>query len=245
MNASLYAVAPQVSAGDCDFYHSMDIPGHGHVDGQWDLRAGIDAYVGGVDFAGKRVLEIGPASGFLTMEMEKRGADVVALEVQDDPGWDFVPQPAAVLKPMFPARRLHMARIKASFWFTHQAHRSRAKLLYADAYNIPEIGRFDIAVMGSVLLHTRAPLQIIEQCALRADSIVVTDLLVPEIEGTPVCRLVPTADNKVTDTWWEFSSTLISQFLGVLGYRRIETTTHAQQHMHRTFELFTVVGRRD
>ena len=53
----------------------MEIPGHGLVTGQWDLRGGVDDYLGKVAFAGQRVLEIGPASGFLTFEMEKRGAE--------------------------------------------------------------------------------------------------------------------------------------------------------------------------
>jgi len=244
MGDTVFATAPRVEFSDCEFYHTMEIPGFGLVEGQWDLRGGVDAYLGGENFAGARVLEIGPASGFLTMEMERRGAEIVAIEVQDDPGWDFVPYPPAILEPMFPARRQIMARVKNSFWFTHTAHHSRAKLLYADAYNIPEIGKFDIALMGSVLLHTRAPLQIIEQCARRADTIIVTDLLHPDIEGTPVCRLWPRADNNITDTWWQLSSTLVSQFLGVLGYTKIETTTHSHQHRHQTLNLFTVVARR-
>src|SRR5215831_7108370 len=84
---------------ECDFYHTVEIPGHGVVHGQWDLREHLDEYLGGYAFAGKRVLEIGPASGFLTFEMERRGAEVVALEVPDDPGWDFVPFPEEVLRP--------------------------------------------------------------------------------------------------------------------------------------------------
>jgi hypothetical protein len=40
------------------------------------------------------------------------------------------------------------------------------------------------------------------------------------------------------------SSTLVSQFLGVLGYTKIETTTHRHQHRHQTLDLFTVVARR-
>ena len=51
------------SVEECNFYHSTDIPGTGLVEGQWDLRAGFDEYLGGYDFSGKRVLEIGPATG--------------------------------------------------------------------------------------------------------------------------------------------------------------------------------------
>src|SRR5262249_47083940 len=50
---------------DCYFYHTLELPGYGLVEGEWDLRAGAEAYLGGVDFRGRRVLEVGPASGFL------------------------------------------------------------------------------------------------------------------------------------------------------------------------------------
>jgi hypothetical protein len=86
MNA--FAQPPDgVKFEDCDFYHTVEIPGRGVVHGQWDLRKHVDDYLGGYCFVGKRVLEIGPASGFLTFEMERRGADVVASKVPDEPGW--------------------------------------------------------------------------------------------------------------------------------------------------------------
>ena len=66
---------------DCYFYHTMELPGHGVIEGRdWDLRGRVDEYLGNVAFAGKRVLEIGPASGFLTFEMEKRGGEVISVE---------------------------------------------------------------------------------------------------------------------------------------------------------------------
>ncbi len=71
---------PAVGLEDCHFYHTMEVPGYGVIEGDWDLRAGVDAYLGGVSFANQRVLEIGPASGLLTFEMEKRGAAVVCVE---------------------------------------------------------------------------------------------------------------------------------------------------------------------
>ena len=80
-------MAPQGSAlADCDFYHSMISPWVGKIIGLWDLRQTVDDYLGRIDFAGKRVLEIGPASGFLAIEMERRGADVVAVELPEGIG---------------------------------------------------------------------------------------------------------------------------------------------------------------
>jgi SAM-dependent methyltransferase len=245
MPDSVYAIPWDVrDVADCHFYHSMEIPGFGEVEGHWDLRSGVDAYLGRVDFAGKRVLEIGPASGYLTMEMEKRGADVVALEVCDDPGWDFVPFPPEVLGPVLKPRRQGMQGLKSSFWLTHAAHHSKARVLYADAYNIPEeIGAFDVALMGSVLLHTRGPLQIVEQCAKRAATLIITDLLYPDLEGSPVCRLNPSVENGSWDTWWHFSSDFFVQFLRVLGYKQTSTTTHIQKYRGNPASLFTVLAQ--
>ena len=65
---------------ECDFYHVVELPGGELTKAQWDLRETADQYLGGVDFAGKRVLEIGPASGFLSFHMERRGARVFCVE---------------------------------------------------------------------------------------------------------------------------------------------------------------------
>src|SRR5215208_3579534 len=79
------------SADDCHFYHWMEIPGHGLVGGDWDLRGAEAEYLGHVALAGLRVLEIGPASGGLTFHMESQGAEVVAVELPPGGGWDTVP----------------------------------------------------------------------------------------------------------------------------------------------------------
>jgi hypothetical protein len=113
----IFAEPRVVKIEDCLFYHVMEMPGVGEVGVAWDLRNGVDHYLGNVDFAGKRVLEIGPASGFLTMEMEKRGADVVAVELPDEPGWDLVPYPASVTEPAMARRREEMRKVKNAFWF--------------------------------------------------------------------------------------------------------------------------------
>src|SRR5271157_4724792 len=103
---SVFAVYPEVhSIEECCFYHTMDIPGHGVANGMWDLRGATDEYLGHYEFYGKRVLEIGPASGFLTFEMEKRHANVVAIDVTEDQGWDFVPYPPSILEPVVAGRR--------------------------------------------------------------------------------------------------------------------------------------------
>ena len=231
------------SLQDCQFYHVMDIPGHGVTEGAWDLRNGVDAYLGNVAFAGKRVLEIGPASGFLTFEMEKRGAEVVAVEVTDDHQWDYVPFPKEVVASVLGPRRQQTRKMKNSFWFAHAAHHSAAQVHYGDVYRLPEaLGRFDVALMACVLLHTHSPLKIIEQCAKHADTLIIVDMLRPRLEGLPLSRLVPTAWNRQWDVWWQFSSDFLIQFCEVLGFGHIEVLTHVQPYNGKPQRLFTIVA---
>jgi O-methyltransferase len=230
---------------DCYFYHTMELPGYGVIEGQdWDLRGGVDEYLGRANFAGQRVLEIGPASGFLTFEMEKRGADVVSVEVTAEHGWDFVPYPAARLEEVFGPRRIVMQQLKNSYWLGHAALNSNAKVYYGDVYNLPaSLGQFDIAVMGSVLLHCRDPLRIVEQCGKMTKALIIVDMFHQDLEGVPVCRLAPNPQNFLWHTWWHFSTQFFAQFLAVMGFTT-QTSTHQQRHRGREYTLFTVVSRR-
>ena len=242
----IFAVPQKVkSIGDCYFYHTIDLPGHGVMNGDWDLRRGVDDYLGKVVFTGKRVLEIGPASGFLTFEMEKRGSEVASVEVTAEHGWDFVPYPASKLEEVFGPRRIVMERLKNSYWFSHTAQQSKAKVYYGDVYNLPSsLGEFDIAVMGAVLLHCRDPLRIVEQCAEKAASLIITEMFHPDLEGAPICRLAPTPQNLLWHTWWHFSTQFFTQFLAVMGLTTTQLSTHQQYHRGRAHTLFTVVGQK-
>lgn len=250
MNVSgsrLHVSPPQgLGLADCDFYHSMSIPGVGEIVGLWDLRETVDDYLGRIDFAGKRVLEIGPASGFLTIEMERRGADVVAVELPDGVGWDFVPFPEAFLAPIREKQIAGMPRLKNSFWFTHAANKSKAALIHADIYDLPEIGEFDVAVLASVLLHCQCPAKIISQCAKRCRSILITELYYPEMTGA-ICELIPTRENEVWHTWWRFGPDFFTRYLGVLGFGYTKISYHEHRHTlvpERMFPMFSVVGSR-
>jgi len=241
----IFAVPRVVSIKDCEFYHVMDLPGYGQVGNQWDLRGRIDDYLGHAPLKGKRVLEIGPSSGFVTVEMERRGADVVAVEMADEQRWDFVPYPATVLDEISSPFAKHMHGIRNSFWLTQKVHNTKAKLVYADACNLPDaLGRFDIAVMAAILLHARNPLMIIEQCAKRAQTLIITEISDPAIEGMPVCRLMPTSENKSWHTWWNFSSDFLTQFVGILGYRS-EISRHQQKFSNGILlDMFTIIARK-
>jgi len=51
----------------------------------------FDEYTLGVPLAGRTILDVGTASGFLTFETEKRGASVVSVDAASASRWDRLP----------------------------------------------------------------------------------------------------------------------------------------------------------
>ena len=175
----LYAEAMTVSNVDeCEFYHVMEVPGAGLCGGKWDLREGMEQYLGGIDFAGKRVLELGTASGYLCFEMEKRGADVVGFDIGDDQEWDIVPFAQYDYRENMKSFRQYTDGFKKAFWYAHKAFNSKATVVYGSVYDVPKaIGAVDIGTFGCILLHLKDPFRALES-ALRLvkNTVLVTDL---------------------------------------------------------------------
>jgi SAM-dependent methyltransferase len=255
---------------DCYFYHSMEIPGHGEVTGEWDLRGDEHRYLGGVDLAGKRVLELGAASGFLTTYMERQGAEVVAYDLSENHSWDVVPFAGNDLAQFDTIRRDHLRKINNGFWLNHKAQNLSARLVHGTVYTVPEeIGQVDVATFASILLHVRDPFLAL-QTSLRLvrDLVIVTDVypaseyhlvgdfvdapdsevptpLPPEAHGQPKATFLPQYwDHAYGDTWWHLSPETIRRYVGVLGFEKTEITYHHAYAGGKRTLLYTVVGHR-
>jgi hypothetical protein len=242
------------SLNECWFYHVMELPGHGEVPGQWDLRNGVDAYLGHVSVAGKRILEVGTASGFLCFEMEKRGAEVIAYDLSENELWDIVPFDGKVTEDNAQRARRMIKKLNNSWWFARNILKSKANVVYGSVYDIPiEIGEVDISTFGCILLHLRDPFLALQRAAaITTRTMIVTDLVwggspetIPDISFYPD----PDQDKRgQAETWWHFSPSLISRYLKILGFRNTEISYHQQIHQGidgpAKLNLFTVVGNR-
>jgi hypothetical protein len=69
---------PPPRKSECVFYHQLDLPGGETIEGVWDIRGRFTDYVGSYPLAGKTVLDVGTASGFLAFSAERAGAIVTA-----------------------------------------------------------------------------------------------------------------------------------------------------------------------
>ncbi len=243
-----------VAFEDCDFYHSVDLADGRSIAGAWDLRGNEDAYFGGVDVAGKRVFEPGPASGYLTGWMEGRGAEVVGFEAGWDVPNDLLPFGGADMREHRMEIMRRIGLVHNAWWYYHRDQGLRAKMVYGNIYHLPgDLGRFDVSVFGSLLLHLRDPWTALAEAGrMTSESIVVADLLDADADLTSnVMRFAPAGVEEITN-WWSIHPGAVVSMLRRLGFDDIEVTTHEQRHHlgHRMDEpeimsrLYTVVGRR-
>ena len=178
---------------DCYFYHVTDLPGHGVVGEDWDLRGGEVAYLGGVSFQGKRVLELGTASGYLCRHMECKGADVIGFDLAADGSWDLVPFAGLDVAAFGVERQKQIERLKNGWWLAHRLCGSKAKVVYGNVYAIPEaIGPVDIATFGAILLHLRDPFQALHSALrLARETVIVTEVHPAQPAGSGLGSVAP------------------------------------------------------
>lgn len=251
----MHAAPRSVDASACYFYHTTEVPGHGVFKGEWDLRGRERVYLGGVDFAGKSVLEIGTASGHLCFWMEEQGAEVTALDLDTHLAWDLVRHYGADQLAQWRQRCETLDRINNSWWFSHENRKSSARCIYRSIYNLEaDVGTFDVVTLCSVLLHLRDPIRAIElACARSRGEIVITDVSERQfVGGKPhlwdeLClHFIPRTERKgAIDAWYYLPSALVMEVVKIFGFPDVGVTQHTQRFMDgHDWQFYTVVGRR-
>src|ERR1700728_2482032 len=133
---------------DFVWYHAFELRDGTVLPGVWDLRGHEADYLGGVDLAGKRVLELGPATGALSFYMERMGAEVVSFEAGFDVSIDTLPvqgdeQPEEPLRVM----QETIDRNHDGWWYLDRTLGSSARFVQGGIYDMPgDLGNFELPV---------------------------------------------------------------------------------------------------
>ena len=247
-------VTPRVvtDLSDCYFYHTMDLPGFGQVDGHWDLRGKFDDYVGGVEVTGKSVLDVGTASGFLSFEAEKKGARVVSFDMSYGGQQNFLPFKDKLYYQdhdrFAAAYDAHIQTWKNAYWLSHRLLASEAGVYYGNIYDLPPtLGQFDVAIVGSVLEDLSDQVTALASISrLTKETMILVTPLVESEER--IARFVPRASSPDHDyTWWVYSIGIYREVLAMLGFSitRITRAKYYHQYEGRFEERTTVVADRD
>ena len=242
---------------DLVWYHTVELPDGRVLPGAWDLRGHEPEYLGGVDVGGARVLELGPAIGYLTYYMERQGAEVVAFEAGFDVSIDFLPvRGREDAEGRLRVMQETIDRNHDAWWYLHRAYGSSAKFVQGDVYDMPsDLGTFDIALVGAILLHLREPWGALSEAARRTTrTMIVTEPLQDDLQPpeSNIMRFSPSAEHHVTN-WWSIYPGAVVSMLERLGFGRTSVTFHRQRH-HLAHDIgadaieqrmYTVVGHRD
>jgi hypothetical protein len=248
---------------ECYFYHREELPGLGLVGSEWDLRSVTESYLGRVSFSGRRVLEVGTASGYLCRQMEARGAEVVAFDLSQEGSWDLVPFAGLDVSSFRSEMKRHINRLNNGWWLAHRLCGSTASVVYGDIYDVPaSIGPVNIAVFAAILLHLRDPFRALESALrLTGETVVVTEVHPEQPAGSALGSAVPARtppqsgalfflpDPQATDpqagtTWWSLPPDTIRRFLGVLGFGQTQMMEHEPVFRGKKARFYTIVETR-
>ncbi|MEW5789215.1 MAG: methyltransferase domain-containing protein [Pseudomonadota bacterium] len=236
---------------DCLFFHVLDLPGGEVTDGAWDFRATESEYHGGFDFRGKRVLEIGCATGSHSFWMESQGARVTPYDLAPDYSWDLMPthqqDPGETRAAMVEIIR----KLNNGFDYCRDRLGSGLAMTHGSIYAIdPGLGDFDVVTFGSVLLHTRDPLGALQAAVSRAGTIIIMDRWPPNLDcDKPLMQFIPELANAKPWggwTWWWISPKVFENFLRIHGFTRFQLTV--SEHLYvptgNRLKLFTLIAER-
>ena len=178
------------------WYHTLELPGGVVTPGEYDLRA-VAERLPWPDLRGLRCLDVGGRDGFYAFAMEQRGAaEVISIDLADPAGIDF-PGP----RPPDDAIQAELDAGNAAFALAREALGSAVQRRHVSVYDLREtdVGRFDFAVLGTLLLHLRNPVGALTAVRGVSGRLLVNDAVRPGRERRPLARFAPTPHEPF---WW-------------------------------------------
>ena len=202
------------------WYHTIDLAPGVVTPGWFDMRPYVDRYGLPARMDGLRVLDVGTWDGFWAFEMERRGAEVVALDVDRESEYDWPPR----RRPEVFSEEFR----GVGFNLAHEILGSKVERVHCNIYDAsPEsLGTFDLVFCGVVLLHLRDQMLALERLA----SVCKDQFIIGE-EYDRLTSLLPfaasryLADRDKAVVFWLPSRQTWRRMLWTAGFDRIEEHT--------------------
>jgi len=229
------------------WYHTVELPGGLVTPGQYDFRESIAAFPFPADLRGKRVLDVGSATGFFAFEFARRGAEVTSLELPSlealdrFPGQDVAQSLDKIRKMMGPrsagggsdapytAEEMYFYLLEGPFEFCRKQLGAKIRRCYSTVYELTEAkagGTFDLVFMGDILLHTLNPMAALCAVAPLCRGTLVLSQRMPETADGEPAMLWVGGDSLGSDevSWWLPNQSCLVAMLKKLGFRSVVNT---------------------
>ena len=141
------------------WYHTIELAPGQETEGMFDLRPFVPRYGLPESLAGMRCLDVGTWDGFWAFEMERRGGEVVGIDLDDERLLDWPPRRRPKTFPEEPRG--------ANFAVAAEALGSNVERRVISIYDATtdDLGTFDFVFCGSMLIHLRDQLLALERIA--------------------------------------------------------------------------------
>ena len=206
-----------VDVGSVSWYHTLELGDGVVTDGWFDLRPYVDEYGLPERMDGMRALEVGTWDGFWAFEMERRGAEVLGLDLDDERELDW------------PARRRPATFSDAprgeGFRLAREALGSKVERVVRSVYDATpqELGTFDLVFCGTVLIHLRDQLLALERIADLCSGTFISAEEYDRLTSLlpfPATRFRADRDSDVV--FWQPSVATWKRMLWTAGFDRVE-----------------------
>jgi len=212
------------------WYHTIDL-GNGLVTpGHFDYRSNFPLFCFPKDMTGLNVLDIGSATGFFSFEFEKRGANVISVEVPSIADYDALGKDRKQALKKFMIERkvstieeLQHFHLDAPFEFCKKVLNSKVKRCHSLIYDLTAeklgIDAFDIVFIGDVLLHLFSPFRaLISIAPLCRGTLVLSQEIAITKDPGPLMKFM----GKRNIVWWLPNMPCFEQMLNRLGFRNVK-----------------------
>lgn len=202
---------------EISWYHTLEL-GDGVVTPGWfDMRPYVARYGLPDRLDGLRALDVGTWDGFWAFELERRGAEVVALDLDDERELDYPPRRR-------PQRFKDEPRGRG-FRIAQEILDSKVERVVGSIYHATpaELGTFDLVLCGSVLIHLRDQLLALERIASLCSGTFISGE-----EYDRLCDVVPfpvsryRADRDKAVVFWMPGSRTWRKMLWTAGFDHVE-----------------------
>jgi SAM-dependent methyltransferase len=213
------------------WYHAVDLRGGVVTPGDYDFRAQLPAFGFPDDMTGMRVLDVGSATGFFAFEFERRGAEVVSVELPSLADWDIIgSEREDVIRRLMAAHEAatpeeaYDRHLDGPFRFCHSALGSRVKRCYSSVYDLTleKLGgqKFDFVYAGDILMHLFSPLKALDVLSglCRGALVMTVEVPFPGPADRPLMVFWGHLSPEEGRTWWMPSVTCVEHMLRRLGF---------------------------